>query len=160
MAPSTIFVELQPPWPCRFAHQTATIVPTDIKPPRFVRHGADERTLDPPFLPSLEARLGRVVLIEMWLRHARPRMSHMGRHCARFCEVQGAHLHGKMAGDPRKRAGSVRVQKPYQLHEQTDQLSLLQIIPMSHFDRSGLSKSGDKWDIYPHLSPNNHVALD
>jgi len=53
-----------------------------------------------------------------------------------------------MAGDPRKRAGSARVQKPHQLHEQTDQLSLLKIIPMSHFDRSGLLKfgdNGDKW---------------
>lgn len=34
--------------------------------------------------------------------------------------------------------------KPYQLHEQTDQLSLLKIIPMNYFDRSGLSKFGDK----------------
>ena len=77
-------------------------------------------------------------------------MPHLERHCARCCEVQGAHLLGKMAGDPRKRAGSVRVQKPYQLHVQTDHLSLLQIIPMSHFDRSGLSKTGDKWG---YLSP-------
>jgi len=43
--------------------------------------------------------------------------------------------------------------KLYQLHEQTDQLSILKIIPMNYFDRSGLSKFGDKWGyLFPFIT--------
>ena len=48
------------------------------------------------------------ILTGMWSRHARSGMPHLGWHRARFCDVQGSHLHGKMAGDPWKRAGRAR----------------------------------------------------
>jgi hypothetical protein len=57
---------------------------------------------------------------------------------------------GKNAPEILERSVKCERPKPCQLHEQTDQLSLLKSIPMSHFDRSGLSKFGDKWG---YLSP-------
>ncbi len=60
---------------------------------------------DPRLLPLLEAGLEGVLLSVMGARHARTLVPRLGRHSARFCEVEAAHLRGRIAADPKKRAG-------------------------------------------------------
>ena len=95
-----------------YAKPSLSIVPIDVKTPPVARHGGAERTILRRSPPTLLAGLELDEVGRMGARHARARMPHLGRHRARFCEVQGAHQHGKMAGDPRKRAGSARARRP------------------------------------------------
>ena len=112
MTPGAIRVERHLLRPLDTANPSLSIVPSDAKTPRLARHGGAERAEDPRLLPTLLAGLEGVVRSRMGARHARAALPHLGRHRARFCEVQGAHQLGKMAGDPRKRAESARARQP------------------------------------------------